>query len=276
MIPFIRATSLHLTDSIVLQPFGLLVGTGVMLGAWLVKRRAREVGIAEDEIRDVIFWSVIPGFWMAHWFTLFLYHPEWLDSKGPLIIFKFWEGLSSFGGFLGAFLGGFFYFWRKKKPWLLHSEVAVQGLVLGWIFGRLGCTLVHDHPGIHTDFFLAINYPDGPRHDLGFYEFLYTLLVLFPVSLWIHARRAVTGTNLATMVMLYAPFRFVCDFLRVSDRVESDKRYLGLTPAQYGCIIVFAAALSLLVHLWKKGGMVAEQKNGPQSGSKSAKKRAKV
>jgi phosphatidylglycerol:prolipoprotein diacylglycerol transferase len=251
MIPYFQATAIHLTDSIALQPFGLLVGTGVLLGAWLAKRRAREAGVSEDEIRSAIFSAVIPGFLMAHWVTLFFYHFEWLDTKGPLIIFKFWEGLSSFGGFLGAFLGLLVYFGRKRKSWLLEAEILLQALLLGWIFGRLGCTIVHDHPGNHTDFFLAVNYPDGPRHDLGLYEFLYTLLVLFPLSLWIHARRFVTGTTIAATVILYAPFRFLCDFLRVRDSVGADRRYLGLTPAQYGCIAVFIGGLYLLNWLWR-------------------------
>jgi phosphatidylglycerol:prolipoprotein diacylglycerol transferase len=249
MIPFFKAHAIPIYGSLQLQPFGLLVGTGVLLGAWLCKKRAKEAGIPEKEIQDAIFWAVVPGFIMAHWWTVFLYHTEWLDTKGWVVALKFWEGLSSFGGFFGAFLGMTFYFTRLRKPWLKHAEIITQGLVLGWIFGRLGCTVVHDHPGNHTDFFLAVNYPDGPRFDLGLYEFLYTLLVLFPVSLIMHARKARTGMFLAVVILLYAPVRFVFDFMRVDDRLEADARYLGLTPAQYGCIIAFVFGCWLLMRV---------------------------
>src|SRR4051812_42629361 len=117
MIPYFHLEAFHLTDSLALQPFGLLVGTGVLMGAWLAKKRGAEVGISEQEVRDSIFWAVVPAFWMAHWFDLFLYHPEWFEEKGPLIFFKFWDGMSSFGGFFGALIGLSFYFKRKRKPW---------------------------------------------------------------------------------------------------------------------------------------------------------------
>jgi phosphatidylglycerol:prolipoprotein diacylglycerol transferase len=249
MIPYFKAQPIHLFGSLQLQPFGLLVGTGVLAGAWLCKRRARQAGIPEKEIQDAIFWAVVPGFLMAHWWTVFLYHPDWLDTRGWSIVFKFWEGLSSFGGFFGAFLGMSFYFWHLRKPWLKHAEIIAQGLTLGWIFGRAGCSVVHDHPGNHTDFFLAVMYPDGPRYDLGIYEFLFTLLILFPVSLIMHRKHARTGMYLITVVLLYAPVRFIFDFMRVDDRLEADARYLGLTPAQYGCIVVFVFALWLLARL---------------------------
>jgi len=58
----------------------------------------------------------------------------------------------------------------------LRTTVAL-GLAVGWVFGRLGCTTAHDHPGRHTGFLLAVRYPDGPRFDLGLYEFVFTLIL---------------------------------------------------------------------------------------------------
>src|SRR4051812_35875230 len=78
MIPYFNLTAIHLTDSIALQPFGLLVGTGVLAGAELAKRRAREAGVDASEIRDAIFWALVPGFWIAHWIVLAFYHQEWV------------------------------------------------------------------------------------------------------------------------------------------------------------------------------------------------------
>lgn len=247
MIPYIRPEPIALFGGLKLQPFGMLVVTGVLAGAWLVRRRAREAGIALQEVQDMIFWAVIPGFIMAHWWTVILYHPEWLESRGWIVLLKFWEGLSSFGGFFGAFLGLAFYFRGRKKSWIPQAEIILQGLTLGWIFGRLGCTVVHDHPGQFSDFFLAVQYPEGSRFDLGLLEFLFTSLILFPVSLFMHARRARTGLYLIVAPLLYAPVRFALDFLRIEDQPGADLRYGGLTPAQYGCIVAFGVAAYLLL-----------------------------
>jgi prolipoprotein diacylglyceryltransferase len=70
-------------------------------------------------------------------------------------------GLSSFGGFLGAFLA-FLYFTKKAAIDRLHyADSVALGLAVGWIFGRTGCFSAHDHPGrrVSASFFLSVNYP---------------------------------------------------------------------------------------------------------------------
>ena len=67
---------------------------------------------------------------------------------------------------------------------------------------------------------------------------LYTLLVLFPVSLWLRHRNSVPGTQLVVASVLYALYRFPTDFLRVIDT-----RYWGLTPGQYASVVLLVLAV---------------------------------
>jgi phosphatidylglycerol:prolipoprotein diacylglycerol transferase len=144
------------------------------------------------------------------------------------------------------------YYHRGDRPWMRHADVIVQALVLGWVFGRLGCTVAFDHPGQVSHFFLAEEYKDGlPRHNLGFYEFLYTLVVMLPAILWLFRRRPKPGVISATALILYCPIRFVLDFLRSTDREGSDLRYLGLTPAQYATIGLLILGVWLLIRAWR-------------------------
>jgi phosphatidylglycerol:prolipoprotein diacylglycerol transferase len=162
-------------------------------------------------------------------------------GRGNLV--EFWSGMSSFGGFFGAFAGLAFYF--RRRNWLVEADILMQALVIGWVFGRLGCTLVHDHIGAPSTFPLAIRFPEGPRHDLGFYEFLYTVLVLVPAMLVLNRRSRPPGTTILVMALLYAPARFCADFLRHTDLPHPDARYLGLTPAQYACLALAAIGTAL-------------------------------
>ncbi len=235
---------------VTLHLFGLLVATGILAGIWLVYRRAREYRISEEEMSGAIAWDLGAGFFGAHVFEILFYTPERITNEGPFILLKFWDGISSYGGFFGAVLGLTYYFHRLKKPWLVHADILLQGLVVGWVFGRLGCTLAHDHIGILTDFFLAFKYPDGARHNLGFYEFLLTLFVLLPTCVLLN-KRHLPGLCLAVVSMIYAPVRFGLDFLRATDKANSDIRYFGLTPAQYACIGVFIYGLFLLRRVLK-------------------------
>ncbi len=108
---------------------------------------------------------------------------------------------------------------------LTRADVALQAFVVAWIFGRLGCAVVHDHPGARTSFFLGVRFADGVRHDLGLDEFLFTVLVLFPLIPILPRSRfgKVPGIHLLAVIALYAPARFALDFLRVTDTRESLK-----------------------------------------------------
>jgi phosphatidylglycerol:prolipoprotein diacylglycerol transferase len=79
-------------------------------------------------------------------------------------------------------------------------------------------------------------------------ELLFTIAVaLLFVVLW--RKRVVTGTYAVVVSLLYAPARFAMDFLRIEGTPGADPRYLGLTPAQWLCIVLFVFGLVLLHHV---------------------------
>lgn len=227
--------------------FGLLVVTGVFAGHSVVLRLAKDRGISLEVMRDAAAWAVGAGFVGAHLVDLLFYHPERLQRDGIVALFRIWDGISSYGGFLGALAGVGFFFWRRRESWWTHADILVQGLVVGWVFGRLGCTLTSDHLGRLTDFFLAFDYRSGPRHNVGFYELLYTLFVLVPAIFVLRRREAFSGyrpgTYVVVLAALYSVARFGLDFLRATDIASPDPRWLGLTAAQYFSLGVLALAL---------------------------------
>ena len=247
--PYTGPTLFHL-GPLTFPLFGLLVVTGVFVGHALVLRLAAEKGISLDEMRNAAAWAVGAGFIGAHVVDVLVYHPEKLGRDGILTLVRIWQGISSYGGFFGALAGVGFYFWRLRKPWWIHADILMQGLVVGWVFGRLGCTLTSDHVGNLSSFALAFQYPGGARHNVGFYELLFTVLVLVP-ALFVLRRRErmhgyVPGIYVAVFAVLYAPARFLLDFLRATDIAYPDPRYLGLTGAQYFSLVVFAMAVWMM------------------------------
>jgi phosphatidylglycerol---prolipoprotein diacylglyceryl transferase len=224
--------------------FGILVATGVILGDRIVVREGTKRGLDARDIRYLNARMVIGGFIMAHLVSVIFYFPERI-RENPLVLLNFWSGLSSFGGFLGAALTLLYLSRKEKIPALPYLDAVALGLAVGWIFGRLGCTTAHDHPGRHSNFFLAVRYPEGPRHDLGFYEFLFTIVLT--LILFRYARRPrPTGHLIGLFALLYAPVRFGLDFVRARDVSHPDMRYGGLTPAQWACIGAFGLGVWLL------------------------------
>jgi len=280
MIDYIRVHELQL-GPLKVQPFGVLVATGVLVGIELAKRRGRRLGLPAEELSSFIGWMLVAGFVGGHVLDEIFYHPRQIVDA-PWSLLYLWAGLSSFGGFTGALIGVLLWKYLKMTPVvdvgrfftivrpvrranalsiLPYSDVILAVFPVAWVFGRMGCTVVHDHPGLPAGAWmpLAVAYGPGPvksfgffdlshgnipRYDLGFLEMLFAVLiaVVFAAT-W--KRRLPLGWYAAVLPIIYAPVRFGLDFLRLDDPSGGDLRYASLTPAQWACIALFAGGLFL-------------------------------
>lgn len=221
-----------------ISPFGSLIGFGYVMGAmWAISQR-HYYDVSAMRVIDMCIWITVPAYLGSHILLVLFYHPEQILSD-PMVLLRFNQGISSFGGLLSALVAIFLYArWnRDNLHWLKIGDIVTQGFIVGWIFGRLACSLAHDHPGVPSDFFLAVQFPDGRRHDLGFYEFLYTLFFIFPVSTWLAYKRSKTGMQVFFLMLSFALFRLPMDSLRIADTT-----YYGWTPAQYGSVLMLLFA----------------------------------
>jgi phosphatidylglycerol:prolipoprotein diacylglycerol transferase len=241
VIPYIQQPTLHL-GPITIHAFGVLVALAMIVGMRVVRQRATAGGLDGALADRMVTWILLGGFAGAHLVDRLIYFPR-ETLQEPWRLLKFWEGLSSFGGFLGAVVGAVLFFRRvdvgdKRWPYL---DCVAYGFPFGWIFGRLGCSVAFDHPGRETTFFLSEVYTDQRvRHNLGLDEAIYTvpLAALFYV-LGRKPRRP--GFFVGLLPLLYAPVRFSFDFLRVID-----VRYLGLTPGQWGAVGLLLVGVVIL------------------------------
>lgn len=252
MIPYFRQPSLELGPFTV-HGFGVLVACAVMVGVTILHRRAAAAALTAPEVSRFINWVLVGGFAGAHLVDRLVYFPA--DTLAhPVSILRFWDGLSSFGGFLGGTIGALLYFHRHVAgppgtAWKFLDSFA-YAFPFGWIFGRLGCFIAFDHPGRETQFVLAQTYRDGlVRHNLGLEEALYTMLIA-GLFLILGRKPRPNRFFVSLFVILYAPFRFAVDFLRTVD-----VRYFGLTPGQYGCIALLIVGLVTMRGLRRDGTM---------------------
>ena len=246
-------------DHIPIQPFGLLVAAGVILGARIAEWKARRIGIQPAIVADYITYTLISGFAGAYFLNALFYEPEvWLDIfEQPSLLFKRYLGLSSYGGFIGVVVGSLIWRWRRQIPIMPVADAAAFGFPFGWMLGRTGCFVVHDHPGTPSNFFLAVdayrvgNPPFVPRHDLGLYEVIWSIAVI-ALFLWLTRRPRPRGFYLALLPVLYTPVRFYLDFLRAEAEFGGDVRYLGLTPGQYASIGMFILGGGLVLFVLRR------------------------
>ena len=238
MIPYFVIPPLRI-GPLALQPFGILSAAGILLASKRLVSEARKRRLDTEPLEKLASWAVVGGIIGAHLVHLLLYHPEELRENGPLQLFKVWDGLSSTGGVLGGIIACVAFLRRRGISFATYSDAFALAVPPGWAIARLGCFSVHDHPGMLTNFFLAVAFPGGARHDLGLYDAL-VLTGITIIVLDLDRRKLLQGRLLAMVAVLYGMARFNLDFLRARDLPYSDARYLGLTPAQYGALVLFA------------------------------------
>lgn len=226
----------HMVGPITIKPFGMLVAIGVYLGITLTTRFARQRNIHPEAMSRFLFWVTAIGFSSGHILDTIFYHPK-LVLEDPWSLLRLWDGLSSFGGFTGAIFGAFvFKYYFKVKHVLPFADLMGAAFPAAWVFGRSGCSVVHDHPGMRSEMWFAVRYPLGGRFDLGLYEMWFAVIVAIVVLIVVRKPRP-PGFFLGLTMLIYAPVRFALDFLRAqsADMSGADPRYLHLTPAQWAC-----------------------------------------
>ena len=259
MIPWFQAQALSIPlpfglPNLTIHPFGMLVLIGVIFGVLVLRAKARRDGLSAAVIGELAGYQLFAGFVLGHVLDAIFYHWDVVVVR-PMLILELWNGLSSFGGFIGAAVGSAIWCKRRGHSFLAFADPIAFSFPFGWLFGRLGCFTVHDHPGQVTDFVLGVaDYQVGTppyqvRHDLGLYE-VFWCLGMIPLFLFLGRTRRRRGIYLAILPLCYAPIRFGLDFLRATDVSHGDPRlYLGLTPGHFGAVLLLAAGLGVLLVL---------------------------
>jgi phosphatidylglycerol:prolipoprotein diacylglycerol transferase len=167
------------------------------------------------------------------------------------------DGTSLFGALVGvALVAVIVGAARKLAAASLADHLALACLVTMTI-GRIGCALVHDHPGLATDSALGVDFPAnrvvwllGPihdptvrLHDVGLDELL-ALVPITAVAIALATRRVRPGTLAIFAALAYAAARFGLDYLRFP---EIEPRHAGLTAGQWSCLLLAIIAIIALV-----------------------------
>jgi phosphatidylglycerol:prolipoprotein diacylglycerol transferase len=242
LLPYVPQPTLDLGPYRV-EAFVVLVAAAIVTEFQIVMRRAPRHGIAPRTASSLLVWAIGIGLASAHVFDVIAYYPERL-AENPLELLRFWGGISSFGGMLGGLLGLAVVMRQQGMPaaeQLRFVDLLIYALPFTLAVGRLGCALQHDHPGVSSDHWLAVAFPDGPRFDLGLLEFFY-VSALAAAFAWLGRRPRPDGFYIGLFFLAYGPVRFVLDALRVSEA-----RYFGWTPGQYLSLVAAAGGAWMLL-----------------------------
>ena len=236
-----------------LRTFGLMVGLGVLIGAWFAARYVEQhTQISRDDTYRLATWLVVAGVIGAR-ITWDITH--WDQIESPIDLIAVWNGGLQFsGGFIAAVLVGFptFRRWTRTVRWN-NLDGFAYGLTIGLALGRVGCISVGEHFGSHSNWLLAVDFRGGTTrepaaigdhfHNTAIYELL-VLLALFGIMTLLIRRRPAPATIIGLFCVYYGVARGLSDFLRVND-----KTVVGLTGAQWMCVLLIPTGVWILTRV---------------------------
>jgi len=245
VIPYVEVTMLRL-GPVTIPVFLSLLVTAVAVASAIIILRGRRHGMAYEHTEGLCLCAALCGYAGGHLFR-YAYDFDRLIQllQDPRHILS--GGIASFGGFFGGIAGAYGFFWLRKvkaEERLKLLDLAGFALPFSWVFGRIGCSLVHDHPGLRTTSWLGVKFPGGTYYDLGLLE-VFFLILLGALFLLLDRKERPTGFYFGLFFLLYGIFRLGLDQLHVDP-----PRYLGVTVDQYAAsaaILTGMIALSAMV-----------------------------
>ena len=203
--------------------YGLMLAIAFLVGTWLALRESRRLGLDEDRVVTVILVALVAGVVGAR----ALYVAEHLrDFRGSYVsVLALWQGgLTLYGGIVAGTVAGLFVARRTGLPMWVTADALAPSLVLGTVFGRVGCFLngcCYGHPtrlpwGVvfPADSFAGLEFGPVPVHPAQLY-FAGAGLVLFLLIWGVRRRARVPGVLLWSLIALLALVRIPLDLTRV-------------------------------------------------------------
>ena len=263
--------------------YGLLIGLGVLLCAFLGMRACRRYDISQDDLLDYALFSLpaaIVGarlYYVAFNFSLFKNDLKTVfDIRGG--------GLAVYGGIIAAFLTIFLVSRYKKQAFLKIVDFAMPYIFLGQAIGRWGNFFNQEAFGGATtlpwgmtgdqiaQYWIYENKPaDTLVHPTFLYESLWCLLGFVVIMLYRRSRlKKTNGECVCLYMILYGVERALVEGLR------TDSLYIGSTGlrvSQLLSIVLVLVGVVLFIVLRirynKKqaleGALDPEQKTGFES-----------
>ena len=205
-------------------------------------KKDEEIGLTVDALDWLFVYGVIGMLVGARVFEVLVYDPSFYFANPGQIIAIWKGGLSFHGGLVGILVAGWWYCRSKKISLLRVADMLIVPLAIGQALGRLGNFINGELYGKVTKVAWAVIFPgaEGARHPSQLYEAFYDV-VIFSVLFGLRDRKYKPGTLLALFLIMYAVFRSITEFFRVTNY------YVGpLTIGQFLNVFVFLGGVWLL------------------------------
>lgn len=233
--------------------YGLAYLVGFLLAWGLANLRRHQLGLTQDQISDLLFYSALGVILGGRLGYALFYHFDRVLAE-PLWLFKLWEGGMSFhGGFLGVILCVAFFTRKYKLRWLAITDFIAPLIPLGLGLGRLANFINAELWGRVSQVPWAMVFPNAgpdPRHPSQLYQFALEGVALFAL-LWLFSRKPRPVGSVSGLFLIgYGSFRFLVEFTREPD-AHLGLLAMGLSMGQLLSLPMLAAGIAFIYLAYK-------------------------
>ena len=222
--------------------YGIIIASGFLLAVLYMLHRAKDFGVTQDDVLDMILWAVPIGVVCARLYYCIFYWELYEDD--PISMLYIWEGgLAIYGGIIGGVITLLVVAKVKKIPAPVLLDLAGMGVIIGQCIGRWGNFFNREAFGEETSSFLRMglyNPVTGQTsyvHPTFLYESLWNL-VGFLLLHFLSKGRKYDGQTALQYMAWYGAGRAVIEGLRTDSLyIPGTSLRVSQILAAVGCVV---------------------------------------
>ena len=235
--------------------YGVIIAFGFILGTLYCSKKAKLVGVTEDDVFDVLIW-LIPICIIGARIYYVLFRLDYYIAH-PKEIIAIWEGgLAIYGGIIAGAVVLIAVCRRKKISVCAMLDIFIIACILGQAIGRWGNFMNREAFGGETEIFcrMGLTSPSGETiyvHPTFLYESLWNFAGFFFLNSFLtRGKRKYDGQCFLIYMLWYGLGRSWIEGLR------TDSLYIGSTGIRVSqllsVIMVVTAAVLLIINSKKE------------------------
>lgn len=227
--------------------YGLVIALGFLFAVLYCAHRAKDFGLREDNVYDVIIWALPIGVIGARAYYIIFNYGEFAGHPERFI--QIWNGgLAIYGGIIAGTLTAVAVCKHRHIRIPAFLDLGCFGLLIGQLCGRWGNFFNREAFGSETASFLRMGLTTAQGtlyvHPTFLYESLWNLAGFLALHIWTRrGKRAFDGQVFLLYVLWYGLGRAWIEGLR------TDSLYLGATGLRVSQVLAICSAVAAAVLL---------------------------
>lgn len=237
--------------------YGIIIALGLILAVLFCSWRAKDYGLTEDNVYDMIIWQIPLCIIGARLYYVIFYLDLYRNPDGSLNwgkVVAIWDGgLAIYGAVITAFIVLYVFCRKKNLSFGAFADLGVMGLLIGQAVGRWGNFMNREAFGGETTlpwrmrlWTSATEYIEV--HPTFFYESLWNVIGLLLIVFLVSKARTFDGENTCFYFIWYGIGRAWIEGLRTDSLYLFDWTLFG-QPIRVSQVLSLALVVAGFVAL---------------------------